>query len=92
MTRKQSKAIQRTLHFLGSFGIFVGFAVITYWLWQQGIKENIFPGTFSTSILLSDTLSGVATAAPLALISINGLFAKSMIRLWGKKLKTAFKH
>lgn len=62
----------------------------TYWLWQQGIKENIFPETFSTSVMLSDTLASMNTAAPWALISINWLACRTLIKGWRRKVKRWF--
>ena len=55
---------------------------VTYELYMYGIENKVYTNNYTTSVLLSDTLSTGTGAAPFALAGLNWFICKSGIKRW----------
>lgn len=56
--------------------------VITYFLYQNNVEDQVFTNNYTTSVLFSDSLASSSGAAPWALLSLNWFACRAMIKRW----------
>lgn len=56
--------------------------LITYFLYQNNVGDQVFTNNYTTSVLFSDSLATSSGAAPWALLSLNWFACRAMVNRW----------
>ena len=64
--------------------------LITYYLYQNNVEEQVFTNNYTTSVLFYDSLATSSGAAPWALLSLNWFVCRAMIQRWMAFIRARF--
>lgn len=88
--KKTNKQLANGIMILGILVILTIAGVITYFLHQNNVNEQVFTNNYTTSVLFSDSLASSSGAAPWALMSLNWFACRAILKRWILFIKNYF--